>query len=183
MIIFKDAVTGDELFSDAFPYAYEDEGFIITVKGKVEIRKGTEIDESAIGGNASQEEQSEAIEGPGVLTGIDIALNHRLEDITSFLPEKKDVQKYLKRYVKNLADKLVEEDTEKCKKFKANCAPEKGKLANFMKKWTKETTIYKGEHSDAFTDAKASLMFGNWNEDGMSLTFYCLADGILEEKQ
>lgn len=43
--------------------------------------------------------------------------------------------------------------------------------------------VFVGEHSDAFTDAKASLMFGNWNEDGMSLTFYCLADGILEEKQ
>ena len=26
-------------------------------------------------------------------------------------------------------------------------------------------------------------MFGNWNPDGMTLTFYALADGIIEEKQ
>ena len=26
-------------------------------------------------------------------------------------------------------------------------------------------------------------MFGKWNDDGMSLTFFMLADGIMEEKQ
>ena len=40
-----------------------------------------------------------------------------------------------------------------------------------------------GEQSDYFADEKATPMIGCWNEDGMSLTFYMLADGILEEKQ
>ena len=67
---------------------------------QMETRKGDDIDESAIGGNASQEEQQESVEGPGIQTGIDIVLNHRLEDMSQFFAEKKAIQSYLKKYVK-----------------------------------------------------------------------------------
>lgn len=183
MIIFKDRITGDELFSDAFKVGYEEDKFIITLKAKMISRAGTSIDESAIGGNKSQEEQQEDMEGPGTENGIDVVLNHRLEDISHLLTNKKAVMSYLKKYIKNLAGKLDEEDKEKCKNFKANCSPDKGRLTSFMSKWTEETSIYIGEHMDLFAEEKACLMFGNWAEDGMSLTFYCLGDGILEEKQ
>ena len=43
--------------------------------------------------------------------------------------------------------------------------------------------FFSGENQDNFAEEKAALLFGNWNEDGMSLTFYCLSDGILAEKQ
>ena len=72
----------------------------------METRKGDTIDESAIGGNASQEEQSEELEGPGVKTGIDLVLNHRLEDISQFFTDKKALQSYLKKYVKKLVKSL-----------------------------------------------------------------------------
>ena len=66
----------------------------------MESRKGDDIDESVIGGNASAEEQQEQLEGAGVQTGIDIVLNHRLAEITHLLPDKKAVMSYLKKYVK-----------------------------------------------------------------------------------
>ena len=73
--------------------------FILSIS-QMESRKGDSIDESTIGGNASQEEQQEAMEGPGVQTGIDLVLNHRLEDMSQFFTDKKAVQSYLKKYVK-----------------------------------------------------------------------------------
>ena len=66
----------------------------------METRKGDTIDESALGANASAEEQQEQMEEAGAKTGIDVVLNHQLQDISHLLPKKTDVKNYLKKYVK-----------------------------------------------------------------------------------
>lgn len=69
------------------------------------------------GANASQEEQSEEYEDSAEECGLDVCINHNLEDCTSFYDNAKAYVKYLKSYVKNLgkyykkqgkADKLQE---------------------------------------------------------------------------
>ena len=36
---------------------------------------------------------------------------------------------------------------------------------------------------DYFAEEKACLLLGNWGEDGMTVKFYCLSDGLHVEKQ
>lgn len=185
MIIYKDIFTGDELFTDIFNPKPEDEDFIITVDAKMTKRKTDEISDAVFGGNASQEEQSEQVDDAQDQQGLDIVLNHKLEDVTSFFADKKSVTSYMKKYCKNLAAKLdegdCEGDKEKCKKFKACCSG--GKLANFVSKWSSDTSVFVGEHMDYFAEEKACLLLGNWGEDGMTVKFYCLSDGLHVEKQ
>jgi len=75
MIIFKDLFTGDELFSDSFPVQLINET-VYKVKGK--LRTDTfDIDEKAIGGNASAEGGEEGADTASK-QGVDIVMNSRL---------------------------------------------------------------------------------------------------------
>jgi len=104
MIIYKDIFTEDELFSDSFPVELVD-GVVYKVKGK--LRTDTfDIDEKAIGGNASAEgaggdESAEA----GSKQGVDIVMNSRLVEYSI---SKKDYMTHIKEYMKQVKTKLEE---------------------------------------------------------------------------
>lgn len=190
MIIYKDIVTGDELFSDIFnprPPSQDDD-FVISVDAKMISRKTDEISDAVFGGNASKEEQAEHVEGAKDQMDLDIKLNHNLEDVSNFFQEKKEVTSYLKKYCKNLATKLgegeCEGDKEKLQKFKDGCTSKEKKLDKFVRDWwTPDVSVYVGEHLDYFAEEKACLLFGHWSEDQMSVKIYCLTAGLREEKQ
>ena len=105
MIIYKDLLSGDELFTDSYKMRIVDDVFY-EVEGKRTSEKGG-ISDDLIGGNPSTEEAQEGMDDETV-SGVDIVLANRLTE-TSFA--KKDYQKYIKPYIKKILEHL-EKDRE-----------------------------------------------------------------------
>jgi len=101
MIIFKDLFSQDELFSDASPVELLN-GVVYKVKGK--LRTDTfDIDEKAIGGNASAEGGGDEGADTASKQGVDIVMNSRLVEYTM---NKKDYMTHIKDYMKEVKTKL-----------------------------------------------------------------------------
>ncbi|GIY64066.1 translationally-controlled tumor protein homolog [Caerostris darwini] len=102
MIIFKDIITGDEMFTDSSKYKVVD-GCLYEVQCvHVQRRQGDiQID----GANPSQEGGEDEGTEDVVESGLDIVLNQRLIE-TGF--SKSDFKSYLKTYTKSLQDKWKE---------------------------------------------------------------------------
>ncbi|XP_055338960.1 translationally-controlled tumor protein homolog [Paramacrobiotus metropolitanus] len=103
MIIYKDYVTGDELFTDSYKMKLVD-GVIYEVEGKYIQRKVGDV--VLAGANPSQEEQEEESE-EGTESGIDVVLNQRLVE-AKFYENKEDYTKYIKAYMKSLMKRVEE---------------------------------------------------------------------------
>merc|ERR1711936_232057 len=136
MKIFKDAFSGDELFSDTYPMKLVDD-CIYEVYGKHEVRKIGDV--QLEGSNASAEEMEEGTEEASE-SGVDLVLNHRLVE-TGFA-KKNDYMAYLKDYMKKIVkylednNKAAEVDT-----FKKNInGVMKGLLGKFS-----DLQFYQGE--------------------------------------
>ncbi|XP_023119966.1 translationally-controlled tumor protein homolog [Amphiprion ocellaris] len=128
MIIYKCIITGDEMFSDIYKITETHDGLFIEVEGKTITRTSDDIDDSLLGGNASAEEVQESNESSSV-SGVDIVLNHKLQE-TGF--EKKSYTAYIKEYMKAVKAKLEETNPEKVDAFKANApAGVKAIMGNF----------------------------------------------------
>ena len=97
------SLSDDELFSDIYKIREIADGLCLEVEGKMVSRTEGAIDDSLIGGNAS----AEGLEGEGtestVVTGVDIVMNHHLQE-TSFTKEA--YKRYTKDYRKSLKGKL-----------------------------------------------------------------------------
>nr|BAG59206.1 unnamed protein product [Homo sapiens] len=98
MIIYRDLISHDEMFSDIYKIREIADGLCLEVEGKMVSRTEGNIDDSLIGGNAS----AEGPEGEGtestVITGVDIVMNHHLQE-TSFTKEA--YKKYIKHILAN----------------------------------------------------------------------------------
>ncbi|KAJ2777210.1 hypothetical protein H4R18_005265 [Coemansia javaensis] len=165
MIVFKDIISKDELFSDALPIkevgaAYEVDCAIITI-GAVEVNTGA---------NASAEEAAEALDDEAK-TGINVVLSHNLAP-TNF--DKKTYMVYIKSYLKAVAAKLAETNPERVADFKTESAELVKKiLANF-----KDYEFYTGESMDP--EGMVALL--NYREDGVTPYFTFFKDGVQGEK-
>jgi len=104
MIIFRDIVSGDELFSDSNRYEVIDD-CIYKIQVKNVVRKDGEI--VLEGSNPSAEEVEEGADDSGEQRGLDVVLNARLVE-TGF--QKADFKKYAKTYGKALVDKMTENE-------------------------------------------------------------------------
>ncbi|XP_013375154.1 PREDICTED: translationally-controlled tumor protein-like [Chinchilla lanigera] len=83
----------------------------LEVEGKMVSRTEGKIDDSLTGGNAF----AESAEGEStVVTGVDIVMNHHLQE-TSFTKEA--YKKYIKDYMKPIKSKLEERRSERVKLF------------------------------------------------------------------
>jgi len=127
MKIFKDIMSGDELFSDTYPMKLT-ENCLWEIKGKYETRVDGEV--HLEGSNASAEEAGDDNEA-GSTSGIDVVLNHQLVE-TGF-GKKKEFLLHLKDYMKKLTDKLKAEDrTDEVDEFQKNVNKVmKGVIAKF----------------------------------------------------
>jgi len=116
MLIYKDILSGDEMFSDTYKIKLVD-NVIYEVYGKTEMRKEGEI--ILPGANASAEgtDADEGVE-EGVTSGVDIVLNHRLVQTYAF--DKKGYTSYLKDYMKKILKKLEETAPAEVDVFKTN---------------------------------------------------------------
>ncbi|XP_047544655.1 translationally-controlled tumor protein homolog [Vanessa atalanta] len=115
MRIYKDIITGDEMFSDTYKIKLVDE-VIYEVTGKLETR--TQGDVRIEGFNPSAEDADEGTD-TATESGVDIVLNHRLVESYAF-GDKKSFTLYLKDYMKKLVAKLEEKSPDQVEIFKTN---------------------------------------------------------------
>ncbi|XP_025835295.1 translationally-controlled tumor protein homolog [Agrilus planipennis] len=115
MKIYKDIITGDEMFSDTYKVKLIDD-VLYEVYGKHIQRKQGDI--NIDGFNPSAEEELEGCE-EGLESGVDIVLNHRLAESYAF-GDKKSYTAYLKDYMKKLVAKLEEKAPDQVDVFKTN---------------------------------------------------------------
>jgi len=168
MIIYKDTFTEDELFTDAVPVQLVNE-VVYKVKGK--LRTDTfDIDEKAIGGNASAEG---AGEGEGADSaqkqGVDIVMNSRLVE---YAMSKKDYMTHIKEYMKSVKTKLEEDKSPEKDLFQKNVSEfVKDVLTNF-----KDYQFFCGETMKP----EGMLALMKWEEETPYMYFF--KHGVLAEK-
>jgi len=104
MLLYKDAITGDEMFSDSYKIKLVD-NCIYEVTGKYVTRKEGEV--VLPGANASQEEQDEGTDETST-SGIDVVLDNRLVEV-NFLQDKKAYMGYIKDYMKALIKRMEDQ--------------------------------------------------------------------------
>jgi hypothetical protein len=172
MIIFKDVLTGDEMFSDIYTYKIIDD-CVYEVEGKMTTEKD-EIDESKLGANASAEgEDADAGGDTTSKSGCNIVLANRLTE-TGF-GGKKEYQVYLKGYMAAVIKRLEEVDAARIPIFKAAIAKYvKDKVLPNFKNWQ----FFQGEKQDP--DGMCALL--DFREDGTTPYMIFFKDGIEEEK-
>lgn len=171
MIIYKDLLSGDELFSDAYRPKVSEDGVTYTFTTKMVSRKEGQIDDSLIGGNASAEEQSEDLESV-VVSGLDVALAHSL--IEKAFSDKKEFGSYLKNFFKELLTVIKAKYPEREEQFKKSSQEF---AVTWMKKFSDLSFYIGASQSD-----NCLPLIVLWNDDGVSATVHVLKDGVLEEK-
>ncbi|KAG9021091.1 hypothetical protein FS837_007586, partial [Tulasnella sp. UAMH 9824] len=112
MLLYEDIISGDELFSDAFPMKLVDD-IVYEVDCAMIVVKDGDVD---IGANPSAEEVEEALED-GAQQVNNVVHSFRLQS-TGF--DKKGYLTHLKQYMKAVEAKLTEsgKDASEIKKFK-----------------------------------------------------------------
>jgi len=103
------------MFSDTYKIKLVDE-VLYEVTGKLIVRKVGDV--QLDGANPSAEEGAEDCE-EGSESGVDVVLNHRLQETFAF-SDKKSYTAYLKDYMKKLVEKLQETAPEQVDVFKTN---------------------------------------------------------------
>jgi len=115
MRIYKDLFTGDEMFSDTYKMKLIDD-VLYEVYGRLVTRKAGDVE--IAGFNPSAEEADEGTD-EAVESGVDVVLNHRLQETFAF-GDKKSYTLYLKDYMKKLVAKLEEKSPDQVDVFKTN---------------------------------------------------------------
>lgn len=171
MKIYKDVITGDEMFADTYKIKLVDE-VIYEVYGKLVSRAEGEI--QLAGSNPSAEEADEGTE-VNVERGVDIVLNHRLAESFAF-GDKKSYTAYLKEYMKKVLAKLQETAPDQVEVFKTNMNKAmKDILGRF-----KELQFFTGESMDV--DGMVAMCEYR-DIDGQSVpVFMFFKHGLEEEK-
>ncbi|XP_078694749.1 translationally-controlled tumor protein homolog isoform X1 [Branchiostoma floridae x Branchiostoma belcheri] len=168
MIIYKDIVSGDEMFSDAYKIKEVDDYFY-ELEGKITTEKGG-IDESAIGGNASAEDAVEGLEESSK-TGCNIVIAQRLQE-TQYTKEQYKI--YIKGYNKKMLEHLTKNNPDRVSDFKTAAAAGMKKVLGNFKNWQ----FFTGEKMDP--DGMVALM--DYREDGVTPYMLFFKDGLEEEK-
>ncbi|XP_076435584.1 translationally-controlled tumor protein homolog [Babylonia areolata] len=169
MIIFKDFITGDELFTDSIPVA--DEGCYYKFNAKHIITKSGGIDGSLIGANASAEEVQEEVE-TGTQCGLDFVMGNRL--IEGALSSKKDFQVYFKSYFTSLQEKMSE-----CQKPGVEFDKKLGRAYfDFIMEQHKDLSCFFGESDYA---CENNACFVKWLDD-TNVEVYVFKQGLKQEK-
>ncbi|XP_022907584.1 translationally-controlled tumor protein homolog [Onthophagus taurus] len=171
MKIFKDIITGDEMFSDTYKMKLVDE-VIYEVYGKLIQRTqgGIEI----AGFNPSAEEADEGTD-EAVESGVDVVLNHRLAETFAF-GDKKSYTLYLKDYMKKLVAKLEEKSPDQVEVFKTNM----NKVMKDILGRFKDLQFFTGESMDC--DGMVGLLeYREINNESVPVLMF-FKHGLEEEK-
>ncbi|XP_075389566.1 translationally-controlled tumor protein-like [Tenrec ecaudatus] len=157
MIIYRDLISHAELFPNTYKIREIAEGLCLEMVGKMVRRTEGAIDDSLIGGNASAEGPDGDAAESTVVTGVDMVMNHHLQE-TSFT--KQAYKKYIKDYMQSIKGKLEEQKREREKPFMTGAAEQIKKiLANF-----KSYQFFIGENMNP--DGMVALL--DYREDGVT---------------
>ncbi|XP_017759238.1 PREDICTED: translationally-controlled tumor protein homolog [Eufriesea mexicana] len=171
MKIYKDIFTGDEMFSDTYKIKLID-NVLYEVYGKMITRKSGDID--IAGFNPSADDVEEGTE-ESVESGVDVVMNHRLQETFAFT-DKKSYTVYLKDYMKKLVAKLEEQSPDQVDIFKTNT----NKVMKDILSRFKDLQFFTGESMDI--DGIVALM--EYREiDGESVPVLMLFKHGLEEQK
>ncbi|KAJ6770991.1 TRANSLATIONALLY CONTROLLED TUMOR PROTEIN-RELATED [Salix koriyanagi] len=111
MLVYQDLLSGDELLSDSFPYREIENGMLWEVDGKWVVQGAVDVD---IGANPSAEGgEDEGVDDQAVKV-VDIVDTFRLQEQPPF--DKKQFLTQIKKFIKNLSEKLDDEQKEKFRK-------------------------------------------------------------------
>ncbi|KAG8905749.1 hypothetical protein FRC01_008244 [Tulasnella sp. 417] len=188
MLLYTDILTGDELFSDAYPMK-EVDGIAYEVECAMIVVKEGEVD---IGANASAEEQEEALED-GAETVNNVVYSFRLQP-TSF--NKTTYGLHLKAYMKALNAKLAETNPDRVEAFRKAANEFAKKILANIKDYDFVSCNGVDEVNDA-TDGNGFVQYIgesmsvdppgmvpllNFREDGTTPYFTFWKDGVKERK-
>lgn len=171
MLVFKDLITGDEMFTDSIKYKLVDDCIYEVECSHVTRRLG---DVALDGANPSAEELEEGTDEV-VESGLDLVLNMRLVE-TGF--SKSDYKNYLKTYTKALQEKWKEQG-----KSDAEISEAKTKLTEAVKKvLTKfdDLQFFLGESSNP--DGSVALLEYREGASGEVPIMLFFKHGLEEEK-
>lgn len=174
MIIFKDKITGDELFTDACRPKLSDDGTCFVFDTQMKTYREGDVDGALIGANASQEEQAEESE-VATETCFDFVRESRLQPLE--FGTKKDFQTYFKGYFKKLVEKVTQETPDKVPEVKERAQTF---FKDFLPKWD-EYSFFQGQKS-CENGGEGIPCVVVWNDDGMSGKCYVLREALVEEK-
>ena len=170
MILFKDIVTGDGIFTDAYKYKLVDDLYYhINAK----FVKDSDDGNYDIGGNPSEEESAEALETT-VTTGIDVCLQNRLVDSTM---TKAQYKKHIKTFSQNLVKTAAESDPARADFLKKNLPKA---VQSFLENFD-DYSLFVGE---SFGEG-AVVVFCKYPENcvlGCNIDVYVWKDAIEPEK-
>jgi len=172
MLVYKDVISSDELFSDSYPIKLIDDLYY-EVEGKT-ITVSNDIDEALIGGNKAQEPTEDG-EDAGVdasaVTGINVVMTHNLVE-TGF--DKNSFKDWLKTYMKELKKRVETKTPDRVEKFTSG-----------MQKWAKDVLgsfddwrFFLGERMDP----EGMVVLMGYREDQTTPYFMFFKDGLAEEK-
>jgi len=166
MLLYSDVISGDEMFSDAFPLKLVDD-IVYEVNCAMTVIKEGNVD---IGANPSAEEVEEAMED-GAKQVNNVVHSFRLQP-TNF--DKKSYLAHLKAYMKAIKAKLETDDKVRVEVFEKGAqAFAKKVIANF-----KDYEFYTGESMNV--DGMVALL--NYRADGITPYFTFWKDGLKEIK-
>jgi len=171
MRVFKDLITGDEMFTDTYKYNLVDQ-VIYEVVGKYETRKDGEV--KIDGANPSAEEADEGHDETAV-SGVNIVLDNRLVETYAF-GDKKGYTLYLKDYMKKLVEKLTESSPDQVPIFKENM----NKVMKDLLSRFKDLQFFTGESMDV--DGMVAIMEYRDIGDASVPVMMFFKHGLLEEK-
>jgi len=168
MKLYKDIVSGDELFSDSFPVTEVDD-IVYEIETKQITKSEGNYD---IGANASAEpgDEDEGFDSSAVT--VNNLIDAMRLQMTSF--DKKSYMAYIKGYMKKLVDKLKETKPDRVEAFQSKIQP-------FVKKVLgefDEYTFYTGENMDP----EAMVPLAYYKEGEVAPRFLFFKDGLTEEK-
>ncbi|KAI0723299.1 translationally controlled tumor-associated [Earliella scabrosa] len=167
MLLYSDVISGDEMFSDAFPIKEVDDVVFEVDCSMITVKPGADVD---IGANPSAEEAEESLE-EGATQVNNVVYSFRLQQ-TSF--DKKSYLTYLKGYMKAVKQHLQETKPDRVDAFEKGAQGFAKKLiANF-----KDYEFYTGENMNP--DGMVALL--NYREDGVTPFFTFWKDGLKEIK-
>jgi len=171
MLVFKDAISGDEMFTDSCRLIKKNG--LIEIEAKMTSEK-SDIDDSLIGGNASAEEAAEAGDSNEV-KGFDVAIQNRLVEMPPF--DKKGYLAYVKGYLKAIKKKMEEagKSADEIKAFETNAQT----YVKSVLKEIKNMQVFCGESMDP----EGMQVLVDYREDGATPFFTYFEDGLIEEKQ
>ncbi|XP_032806777.1 translationally-controlled tumor protein-like [Petromyzon marinus] len=166
MIIYKDILTGDEMFSDIYKIKETADGACFEVEGTMVSRVEGDIDDAVFGGNASAEGGEFDSSESSTVSGVDIVLNHKLQETSS---SKKYIA-YIKAFIKTIKENLMEKHPEKVEPFTTAAAK---KVKDVLKQF-KDFQFFTGESMNP--DGMVALL--NFREDGITPYMLFFKDGL-----